>query len=174
MIKKLKSHSQNNYYNQLVPTKEFLPVNRVSFRDLTNLTNIVSEHNKKILAKDKILRKNRRKRKLAKSHSFYFNRFPLAVDGYSASLQHTNRLFNDKFGFKNRKVPSHVPILIDKDIMEELQLAFAKEFLETVKNRIRSGKDIQFSFSYYYFIMSKTVEKTIDEIYEDFDTDKSR
>lgn len=148
--------------------------NQISLGYLTNLTNLVSEHNEKILRKDKYMRKRKRKRKLAQAHSFYFNKVLMNVDGYSASLQHTNRMFNKRFGYKNRKVPSHAPILIDKDIMDDLQFTFTKEFDETIKHRVRSGKDVQFSFSYYYFIMSKMNEKSLEEIFDDFDTDGSR
>ena len=44
-----------------------------------------------------------------------------AQDTFAASLLYVNRLFNQEFGFEPRKVPAHMPHLIDIDIMERLQ-----------------------------------------------------
>lgn len=170
-MKKLIPISQGNYNQLSLMTKESFFVNKIRMDQTINLTNLVQEHNKKILEKNKILKKYKYKRKLGQSHDFHFNR--KNVDAYSASLQYTNRMFNKKFRFSSRKVPSHAPILIDIDIMEDLYLTFTKEFHETEKHRFRSVNDVQFSFSYYYFIISKVTEKSIEGIFNDFDTDKS-
>uniref|UniRef100_A0A1B6CG05 LNR domain-containing protein n=1 Tax=Clastoptera arizonana TaxID=38151 RepID=A0A1B6CG05_9HEMI len=47
-----------------------------------------------------------------------FNR---KIDTFAQSLLHVNSLLNKRYGFKARKVPAHMPHLIDKHIMEELQ-----------------------------------------------------
>lgn len=43
------------------------------------------------------------------------------LDTFAESLLHVNRIFNKMYGFKLRKVPAHMPHLIDKSIMSELQ-----------------------------------------------------
>lgn len=156
---------------------KYLPINRSFILKkynkvfLKNLTNIIGEHNRKILENDKVRRK--RKWKTKARHYFYSTK-PTKVEGYGASLQHTNRILNKEFGYRSRYIPSHAPILIDKDIMTELQIIFAKEFQKTEAHRVRSGRDMQFAFSYYYFVMSKMREKSVEEIFDDFDTDRSR
>lgn len=95
------------------------------------------------------------------------------IDAYSASLQHSNRIFNNLYGFKGRKVPSHAPILIDKEIMMKLQGKLEKEFEITEKNRIRSENDLQFSFTYYHFLMSEAEKLNVEQIFNEIDTDDS-
>ena len=43
------------------------------------------------------------------------------MDAYSDSLRYVNKIYNIKFGFTSRKVPAHMPHMIDIDIMKELQ-----------------------------------------------------
>ncbi|CAH1971467.1 unnamed protein product [Acanthoscelides obtectus] len=139
---------------------------------LENLTKIVEIHNKLVLRKDRLRRKRLRKQKDAKNHRWHFQG-NTQVDAYSASLQHTNRMLNVKYGFRTRKVPSHAPIMIDRQIMTKLQDTFNDEFEITEKNRVRRGDDVQFSFAYYYYLMSEQIDVPIGEIFEEFDTDKS-
>lgn len=42
-------------------------------------------------------------------------------DTFADSLRHVNKLLNGKFGFTSRKVPAHMPHMIDRLIMQELQ-----------------------------------------------------
>lgn len=164
-------HRSNSSNSSLVNKSYFLKTIRNG--QYSNITNLVREHNRRIMKEDKISKKYMYKRKYGQSLN-HSKRNKLNVDTYSASLQFTNRLFNRRFQFGSRKVPSHAPILIDKNIMEELYLTFAKEFYETEKHKFRSKNDVQFSFSYYSFIMSKKMEKSVDAIFDDYDTDKSR
>lgn len=43
------------------------------------------------------------------------------LDTFAESLLHVNALLNKRYGYKARKVPSHMPHLIDKNIMSNLQ-----------------------------------------------------
>ena len=43
------------------------------------------------------------------------------LDTFGDSLRHVNKLFNKEFGHSARKVPGHMPHMIDKNIMYELQ-----------------------------------------------------
>lgn len=42
-------------------------------------------------------------------------------DTFADSLRYVNKLLNSKFGFTSRKVPAHMPHMIDRLIMQELQ-----------------------------------------------------
>ena len=43
------------------------------------------------------------------------------LDTFAESLRHTNRLYNQAYGYAARKVPAHMPHMIDKHVMGELQ-----------------------------------------------------
>lgn len=133
----------------------------------TNLTNVVSEHNKRVMLQNKITRK----KLLGKNATFPDEK--LSFDAYGASLQHSNRVFNQKYGFVARHVPAHAPILIDRNIIGELQRKFRKEFEITSRNRFRHADDMQFSFSYYYYLMHEQLNLSVGEIFDRFDTDDS-
>lgn len=45
-------------------------------------------------------------------------------DTFAESLLYVNRLYNQEFGFEPRKVPAHMPHLIDIDVMERLQARY--------------------------------------------------
>ncbi|XP_057667171.1 N-acetylglucosamine-1-phosphotransferase subunits alpha/beta isoform X1 [Diorhabda carinulata] len=138
----------------------------------SNLSELVQIHNSNIISSYKLNRRHRRRDSIT---SNYFQRLKSRknIDAYSSSLQHTNRVFNTKYGFHTRRVPSHAPIMIDKEIVTDLELKFDKEFQVTQRNRVRRKDDMQFSFTYYHFIMSEQRKKTIGEIFDEFDTDLS-
>lgn len=140
---------------------------------VVNLTDLIREHNRRVMFLNKINR-----RKFSGSKKFLNTNLSLVekkdnFDAYGASLQHTNRVFNEYYGFKVRQVPAHAPILIDRDIMEELQKKFFKEFVKTSRNRFRQADDIQYSFSYYHFLMEEQKDVSVDRIFDRFDTDNS-
>ncbi|XP_019769208.2 N-acetylglucosamine-1-phosphotransferase subunits alpha/beta isoform X2 [Dendroctonus ponderosae] len=141
--------------------------------DTGPIARLVIEHNKKVLLQNKKL--DRKRRNLAKLNPAYAEamQFSKTIDGFLTSLQYTQRVFNRKFGLKMRYVPAHAPILIDRDIMQELERTFSREFEITEGNRFRHDDDMQFGFSYYYFLMSETTTKSTSEIFDDFDTDRS-
>ncbi|KAK3088613.1 hypothetical protein FSP39_021285 [Pinctada imbricata] len=95
------------------------------------------------------------------------------LDTFGDSLRHVNKLFNKAFGFTPRKVPGHMPHMVDKYIMEELQDMFEKEWAVTSSNKVRSSNDMQFAFSYFYFLMGVKRNVTVEEIFDKMDTDKS-
>jgi hypothetical protein len=79
----------------------------------------------------------------------------LTGDTYGQSLIHVNRLYHKAFGSDNRKVPAHVPHMIDRDVMNEMQQKWAAEWAVTAANRFRSPADMQYSFSYYYYVINR-------------------
>ena len=48
-----------------------------------------------------------------------------------------------------------MPHMIDRGAMAHLQALFAAEWDATSAHRVRSGTDMQYAFSYFYFIMSQ-------------------
>lgn len=139
------------------------------FNKTGRIRDAVAEHNTKVM----LLNKLRRIKRRPKNGTEVQRNERLVFDLYAASLQHTNRVLNLRYGFKARYAAAHNPILIDKDVMQELQTEFAKEFRTTSSNRVRHDDDMQYAFSYYYYLMSESVNRTVDEIFDLYDTDNS-
>ena len=79
------------------------------------------------------------------------------LDMFGSSLKHVDALFNKQFGHAARKVPAHMPHMINKRIMKDLQAMFPAEFDKTSANKLRSRDDMQYSFSYFYFLIHQKV-----------------
>lgn len=77
------------------------------------------------------------------------------------------------YGFKNRKVLAHVGFLLNVDVIEAMLKKFHAEFAITKGHRFREKNDLQYAFTYYHFLMSESRNKTLSEIFDDFDTDLS-
>lgn len=91
------------------------------------------------------------------------------MDFYSDSLLFSNYIINRKFSIQNRKVPAHMPILLDKEILERMNLELYDEIQETSSHKFRNSHDLQFAFTYLYFLMSEQFYPTIKQILEEFD-----
>uniref|UniRef100_A0A3Q1J237 N-acetylglucosamine-1-phosphotransferase subunits alpha/beta n=1 Tax=Anabas testudineus TaxID=64144 RepID=A0A3Q1J237_ANATE len=94
-------------------------------------------------------------------------------DTFADSLRYVNKLLNGQFGFTSRKVPAHMPHMIDRLIMQELQDTFPEEFDKTSAHRVRHSEDMQFAFSYFYFLMSAQQQLNVSEVFDEIDTDHS-
>ncbi|XP_054272957.1 N-acetylglucosamine-1-phosphotransferase subunits alpha/beta [Macrosteles quadrilineatus] len=95
------------------------------------------------------------------------------LDTFAESLLHVNSLLNKRYGYKARKVPSHMPHLIDKHIMSDLQTVFQAEYDKTSSHYFRHPQDMQFSFGYFYYLINEEREVSVSEIFDTFDTDSS-
>ncbi|XP_043262661.1 N-acetylglucosamine-1-phosphotransferase subunits alpha/beta isoform X1 [Colletes gigas] len=95
------------------------------------------------------------------------------LDTYAESLLYVNRIYNMAYGFERRRVPAHMPHLIDKWIVADMHKKFENEFKKTSSHKVRNSEDMQFAFSYYYFLASEKRKVPIEEIFDTFDTDKS-
>lgn len=51
--------------------------------------------------------------------------------------------------------------------------SFPQEFDKTSSHRVRHSEDMQFAFSYFYFLMSALQQLNISEVFEEIDTDHS-
>ena len=50
---------------------------------------------------------------------------------------------------------------------------YAAEFDVTSSHKLRSAADMQFAFSYFYFVMSEKVASNASAVFDEFDVDKS-
>ena len=50
------------------------------------------------------------------------------TDTFADSLRHVNRLYTKEYGHTSRKVPSHMPHYIQKDVMVALQNKFPEQY----------------------------------------------
>uniref|UniRef100_A0A8C6IL88 N-acetylglucosamine-1-phosphotransferase subunits alpha/beta n=1 Tax=Mus spicilegus TaxID=10103 RepID=A0A8C6IL88_MUSSI len=94
-------------------------------------------------------------------------------DTFADSLRYVNKILNSKFGFSSRKVPAHMPHMIDRIVMQELQDMFPEEFDKTSFHKVRHSEDMQFAFSYFYYLMSAVQPLNISQVFDEVDTDQS-
>ncbi|XP_074127497.1 N-acetylglucosamine-1-phosphotransferase subunits alpha/beta isoform X2 [Sminthopsis crassicaudata] len=94
-------------------------------------------------------------------------------DTFADSLRYVNKILNSKFGFTSRKVPAHMPHMIDRIVMQELQDMFPEEFDKTSVHKVRHSEDMQFAFSYFYYLMSALQPLNIAQVFDEVDTDQS-
>lgn len=95
------------------------------------------------------------------------------LDTFADSLLHVHRIYNRKFGYIARKVPAHMPHMIDVKIMNELQDMLPEEFEMTSSHRLRSSDDMQFAFSYNYFVIGQPSSINVTELFIELDSDHS-
>ena len=72
---------------------------------------------------------------------------------FDCSVMHVNSVYDAAYGRTSRRVPAHVPHYIDRDIAASMVSRFAAEFDHTSSSRFRRATDMQFAFSYYYYII---------------------
>lgn len=101
----------------------------------------------------KIIKKEIEENQINKEERIAPARRKLLLDKFGESLIHVNKLLNKEYGRVTRKVPAHMPHLIDKHIMEEVYKKWEKEFNITSSNRFRSSNDMQYTFTYFYYLM---------------------
>eukprot|EP00795_Rhopilema_esculentum_P003109 gene3108-1404_t len=95
------------------------------------------------------------------------------LDTFASSLLHVSRIYNRQFGYKARKVPAHMPHFVDVDVVNEMQRRFWKSFDETSSHKIRSPQDMQFAFSYSYYLMDLPASINMSSIFQELDADMS-
>jgi len=108
------------------------------------------------------------------AYSNHWKRNARGLDTYAESLLYVNKIYNAAYGLERRRVPAHMPHLIDKWVMSSMQQKFKSEFKKTSSHKVRDPEDMQFAFSYFYFLTSEKRKVHIGEIFDMFDTDKSR
>lgn len=96
----------------------------------------------------------------------------LSKDTFGDSLRFVNKLYNRAFGKapERRRVPSHMPFLFKKHIIREIKARWAQECDATSAHRFRHPQDMQFSFSYFHYVLNrhKIVHPTLEEIWKEY------
>jgi len=95
------------------------------------------------------------------------------LDTYADSLRHVSRVYNRAYGYTARRVPGHMPHMINRKVAAGMQEKFAEEWDMTSSHQMRRPDDMQFAFSYFYFLMSEPLNSTTDELFAEVDIDKS-
>ena len=103
----------------------------------------------------------------------FHSRKLMADDTFADSLRHVNRLYTKLYGHEARKVPAHMPHFIQSNVMQALQEKFPEEFERTSSHKVRTADDMQYAFSYIYFLMNEKQELDIEAAFENLDTDQS-
>lgn len=98
-----------------------------------------------------------------------FQRKLLGLDKFGASLVHVNKLLNKDYERIQRKVPAHMPHFIDKNIMNEVVKKWEKEFNVTSSNRFRSDDDMQYTFSYFYYLIHHGKKEKLSDVFKKVD-----
>ncbi|ETI53015.1 hypothetical protein F443_03984 [Phytophthora nicotianae P1569] len=98
----------------------------------------------------------------------------LSKDTFGDSLRYVNKLYNRAFGkpktSDRRRVPSHMPFLLQKSIIREIKDHWTKEIQDTSAHRFRHPQDMQFSFSYFHYLINraKIHPHTLEEIWREY------
>nr|XP_002122528.3 N-acetylglucosamine-1-phosphotransferase subunits alpha/beta isoform X2 [Ciona intestinalis] len=139
-----------------------------------NVDGFLPWENKKEMVKfQQQLEENERKKATEERYTTVFRKRKL-LDTFGDSLRFVSLLYNKKYGFTQRKVPAHMPHMIDKNIMCKLQSNYPHEYDMTSSHKLRHSQDMQFAFSYFYYIMSELKQFNVSEIFDELDTDHSK
>lgn len=107
------------------------------------------------------------------TRSSFRTRKLLGEDYFANSLRHVNKLFTHRYGHDARKVPAHMPHFIQRQVMVNLQEDMWEYYDQTSSHRVRASDDMQFAFSYFYYLMSEKHDMDLDDVYRQLDTDKT-
>mmetsp|Transcript_34187 Transcript_34187/g.88262 ORF Transcript_34187/g.88262 Transcript_34187/m.88262 type:complete len:1149 (-) Transcript_34187:393-3839(-) len=86
-------------------------------------------------------------------------------DIFGDSLRYVNRLFTRAFGSASRRVPAHMPHMMDVQLLDSMQKRWRKQFDATSSHRFRHPADMQYSFSFFYYMMSEKRNTTLEEFF---------
>ena len=115
------------------------------------------------------------KERLERSEDFIVKRVPgrVLLDTFASSLLHVSRIYNRAFNYMARKVPAHMPHMVDINMIKEMQQKFWQHFDRTSSHKIRSPNDMQFAFSYFYYLMGVPAAVNTSRVFTELDTDAS-
>lgn len=89
------------------------------------------------------------------------------LDLFGDSLKFVDRLYSKNFGSAARKVPAHMPHMIDKNKMTELQNRWPDLWDATSSHQFRASNDMQYAFSYFYFLIHQKRDFDIQTVWHD-------
>lgn len=95
-------------------------------------------------------------------------------DHYNTALSRTHVALTQRYGYSHRRAIAHTGFLIDREVMLDVERIFPEEFLNSELHRFRHGRDsLQLALVYHEVLLNEKRIKSIEEIFGDFDTDKS-
>lgn len=89
------------------------------------------------------------------------------MDAYGDSLRFVNKLYNKHFQKLQRKVPAHMPHYLDKSILSAMQATWPEQWNATSSHRFRSSEDMQYAFSYFYYLIHQPADFELDAQFND-------
>jgi hypothetical protein len=95
------------------------------------------------------------------------------LDSFGDSLRHVNMLLDEEFGVESRSVPAHMPHFVNRRIITELQAKWEAQFNATSSHRFRQSNDMQYAFTYFYYLMSRPVNFSLPDYFASVDRDAS-
>ena len=72
---------------------------------------------------------------------------------FFGALDFTSALFNDRMGYAYRWQTEHIPMMINKRIMSDLQRTFSSYYNETSSHHTRQRNELQYQFAYTNWIV---------------------
>lgn len=89
-------------------------------------------------------------------------------------LQHTYEILKIAYGANVYRVTQNVPVLIQKDIMNEMIVKFWKDIEKISRNKLPTKRDLDLSTLYNQYIVNENKNPNMLEIFNYFDVDKDR
>lgn len=86
-----------------------------------------------------------------------FSQCPNANDLVADAIRSVIKAFNGQFPFSKhlRRVPSHMPHMMNKQILIELKGLFPQEFQLNSAHRFRHPRDLQVGFAYFNYLVNR-------------------
>ena len=91
-------------------------------------------------------------------------------DTYRDSLIFTNLQLIRLFGNVKRNVPAHMPHLINKWVMREIESKLSRYVNSTIRHKFRESDDLQYAFLYFHFLgglMDQAENQNLDRIWRE-------
>lgn len=86
------------------------------------------------------------------------------LDTYGESLVYTSVQLTRKFGRISGSVPAHMPHLINKSVMRDIESELSQYVNETVTHRFRENTDLQYAFLYFHYLEAVEEAKLMDHL----------
>lgn len=86
-----------------------------------------------------------------------FSQCPHADDLVANAIRSVIKAFNEQFPFSKhlRRVPSHMPHMMNKQILNELKEMFPQQFQQNSAHRFRHPRDLQVGFAYFNYLINR-------------------
>ncbi|KAK9811335.1 hypothetical protein WJX72_002047 [[Myrmecia] bisecta] len=96
------------------------------------------------------------------------------LDLFGDSLRFVDTLLSARYGPEVRKVPSHMPDMMDRGVLAELQGLFPAQYATTSSHRFRSPSDMQYAFSFFHFLKNERTDRDPSDVLREADKDGDR